>query len=86
MKKRLLGSLEVKAIISVIVLLAIIFGFNDGSNEFIFSDWIGNLILIIFVVALVVLVNVLGSKLAAKYYGTEIKINCVFIFEKFDPS
>ena len=82
MKKRLLGSLEVKAIISVIILLAIIFGFNDGSNEFIFSDWVSNLILIIFVVALVILVNVLGSKLASKYYGTEIKIK-VWNSQKF---
>ena len=73
MKKRLLGSSE-SIIIKIILLLTLIFGFNDGKETFVFSNWIVNLILVFIIVSLVVLFYILGLKLAAKYYGTKIKI------------
>lgn len=74
MKKRLLELSEAVIIIKIILLLTLIFGFNDGRERFIFNYWITNLFLVFLVVSLVVLLNIFGLKLAAKYYGTEIKM------------
>jgi len=74
MKKRLLELSEAIAIIKIILLLTIIFGFNDGRERFVFNSWFTNLFLVFLIVSLVVLFNVLGLKLSAKYYGTEIKM------------
>ncbi len=74
MKKRLSGSSESIAIIKIILILTLIFGFNDNAEKFIFSNWIVNLFLIFCVVALVVLIYILGLKLAAKYQGTKLEI------------
>ena len=74
MKKRLLELSEAIAIIKIILLLTIIFGFNDGRENFVFNSWFTNLFLVFLIVSLVVLFNVLGLKLAARYYGTEIKM------------
>jgi len=74
MKKRLLDSSEAIVIIKIILLLTLIFGFNDGRENFVFSNWIVNLILTFLLTSLIVLINILGLKLSSKYYGTEIKI------------
>ncbi len=74
MKKRLLELSEAVIIIKIILLLTLIFGFNDGRERFIFNYWVANLFLVFLIVSLIVLFNVLGLKLAAKYYGTEIKM------------
>ena len=74
MKKRLLGSSELWTVIKIILILTIIFGFNDGSENFIFSKWFANFLFTCLIVSLIVSFNILGLKLAAKYYGTELKV------------
>lgn len=74
MKKRLLNLSDSIAIIKIILLLTLIFGFNDGSEKFVFGNWINNLGITFLLVSFVVLIHVLGLKLAAKYYGTELRI------------
>ncbi len=74
MKKRLLELSETKTLVKAILLLTIIFGFNDGSKKFIFENWFTNLILVCLIVGLIVLVYVYGLKLAARHYGTELTI------------
>ena len=74
MKKRLLELSEVWTVIKIILLLTLIFGFNDGSETFVFGNWFTNLIVVCILVSLIFLVHVFGLKLAAKYYGTELKI------------
>ena len=74
MKKRLLNLSDSIAVLKIILLLTLIFGFNDGSEKFVFNNWISNLGLVFLLVGLVILIHVLGLKLAAKYYGTELRI------------
>ena len=74
MKKRLLGSSELWTLIKIILILTLIFGFNDGSENFFFSNWFTNFLFTCLIVSLIVSFNILGLKLAAKYYGTELKV------------
>ncbi len=74
MKKRLLNSSEYWTIVKVILILTLIFGFNDGKIDFEFSNWLKNLILVCLVTSIITLVYVFGLKLSSQYYGTEIEI------------
>jgi len=74
MKKRLSELSEIWTIIKIILLLTLIFGFNDNREEFVFSSWFTNLIITCILVSLIFLIHVFGLKLAAKYYGTELKM------------
>jgi len=65
---------EIKAILAVIIILAFIFGFNDNKSEFILKNWLLNLFYVFILASLVVLFNVLGYKLAAKYLDAEAEI------------
>ena len=75
MKKEYLKfSREIKAIIIIILILTIIFGFNDNKPEFILKDWLLNLLYVLILVSMIILFNALGYKLVAKYLGAEIEI------------
>lgn len=63
--KSLISSKELKHSVWAVVLLTLIFGFNDGSENFILSTWIYNLFSVFFLVAITVLVNIIGAKIAA---------------------
>ncbi|MEK6834630.1 MAG: hypothetical protein AABX61_00005, partial [Nanoarchaeota archaeon] len=67
-------SQEFKSIFIIILILSFVFGFNDNKPEFILNNWIMNFIYIFALVSLIVLFNVLGYKLAAKYFGTKVNI------------
>lgn len=77
---------EIKTVFIIILILTFIFGFNDNKQEFILKDWILNLIYVFSLVSMVVLFNVLGYKLAAKYFDVEIETkmwNSHFFVENF---
>lgn len=74
MKKRLIDSSELTIIFKIILLLTLIFGFNDGAETFIFENWINNLFLVFILVSIIVLVHVYGIKIAAKLYGSEFRM------------
>ena len=65
---------EAKSVIVAILLLTLIFGFNDNKAVFILKNWIANLVNVAFIVSLVLLFNIIGYKLTAKYLGTIIKL------------
>ena len=69
------SSKEIKSLIYVIIVLSIVFGFNDGSSGFVFSDWFGNFILTLILVAVVVLTFFVGMKVASKLFNYEIEFS-----------
>ncbi|MEK6907574.1 MAG: hypothetical protein AABW45_03530 [Nanoarchaeota archaeon] len=65
---------ELKTIFVIVLILTFIFGFNDNSPSFILKNWLLNLVYVFILVCLVVLFNVLGYKLTAKYLGSGVDI------------
>lgn len=65
---------EFKTILIIILILTFIFGYNDNKPSFILKDWLLNLIYVFILVSLVVLVNIFGYKLAAKYFDAKIEM------------
>ncbi len=57
---------EIIHLIISVVVLGFVFGFDDGSSTFIFSNWFRNLLLIILIVAIAVLFRELVIKLMAR--------------------
>lgn len=60
---------EIKYLIAVVVVLAFIFGFNDGSDKFELSYWLLNFVKILVMVAFSVFVHDFAHDLMAKKYG-----------------
>lgn len=78
MKKSSSGLLEKKEskhILIAIIILTIVFGFNDNKPSFVLSQWFLNLIIVFVLVTITILVHMLGYKLAGMYF------NCPVIFE-----
>lgn len=66
---------EIKHILISIFVLGFVFGFDDGSNKFIFSNWLFNLIKITLVVSISLLIKIIGHKIAAIKYGSLAEYN-----------
>ncbi|MBL7147809.1 MAG: hypothetical protein ISS82_03215 [Nanoarchaeota archaeon] len=66
-------SKEIKHLIYVIIVLSIVFAFNDGSGSFVFSNWLNNFLSTLILVTVVVLTFFVGIKVASKLlnYDTE---------------
>ncbi len=64
---------ETKSLIYIILILGLVFGFNDGSGSFVFSNWLNNFLSTLILVAVVVLTFFVGMKIASKLfnYGVE---------------
>ncbi len=65
-------SREVSDSLIVILLLTIIFAYNDRKEVTTAASWSSNLILTFVIVALSILFLILGYKLAARYYGNSL--------------
>ncbi|MBU1204029.1 MAG: hypothetical protein KKG60_03105 [Nanoarchaeota archaeon] len=73
MKKRLFKlSKEIKTISISVLLLTLIFAFNDKRPEFIFSAWFSNFFKTLFLVMAVVLCNLLGLRMAGGIFNEKI--------------
>ena len=73
MKMELLKfSKEVKDLIYAIIVLAIIFGFNDGASSFVFSNWLNNFISVLFLVIIVMLTFFVSLKVSSRLFNYEI--------------
>lgn len=77
--KSLISSRELNHSIWIIVILTIIFGFNDKSEVFVFNHWIYNLFLVFVLVVITILAHMIGAKLAANSLGQEAELNVVSI-------
>lgn len=75
--KSLISSRELKHSIWIIIILTLIFGFNDKSKIFVFNNWIYNLFLVFVLVVITILAHMIGAKLAASSLGQEAELNIV---------
>lgn len=66
---------EIKHILISILALGFVFGFDDGSDKFILSNWLLNFIKITLVVAISLLIKIIGHKIAAIKYGSFAEYN-----------
>ena len=85
MKKRLLNSftsIEIKHLLISVLVLTFIFGFNDKSETFVASSWVGNLIRVFILVVITLLFHELAHKMTARYYNTRSE-HRVWMIEKF---
>ena len=75
--KKTLSSLskENKTIILTILVLTLVFGFNDGKQTLTLESWLSNLIYVLFISIVSFLAMVLGYKLAAKRYNARAEID-----------
>jgi Zn-dependent protease len=64
---------EVKAITITIIILTMIVAFNDKSEIFSFSNWIGNFIIWLAIVSVSVIVKTIGHKLMGTLYGFRVE-------------
>ncbi len=60
---------EIAYLATVIIVLSLVFGFNDGSEKFEMSYWLLNFIKILVIVALSVLIHDFAHDMMAKRYG-----------------
>jgi len=75
MKKGLLKwSEELRDSIWVIVILAIIFGFNDSSEVFTWGAWLSNLLRVLVLCAITIFVHVVCAKLAANHFDQKAEL------------
>ena len=72
--KSLMSSKELNHSLWAVVILTLVFGFNDGNEFFIFSDWIYHLLLVFILVAITVLATIIGAKTAARYLGEDAEL------------
>jgi len=75
--KSLISSKELKHSIWIVVILTLIFGFNDGKEFFVFSDWLGNLFSVFILVIITILAHMIGAKLAANRLDQEAELEVV---------
>jgi len=68
-------SKEIKDLIYVIIVLGIIFGFNDGGSGFAFSNWISNFISTLILVCIVVLTFFVGIKLSSILFNYSVEFS-----------
>src|SRR3989344_2579873 len=75
MKKGFLkSSKELRHSLFAVVFLAIIFGFNDPSDVFTLSSWLGNLLIILVLAAITLFIHIISSKLAASHFDQKAEL------------
>ncbi len=60
---------ELKSFLIVVIVLALVFGFNDGRDTFEMSYWLGNLLQVLIIVAIGIFVHDLGHDLISSKEG-----------------
>ena len=77
--KSLISSRELKHSLWIIVILTLIFGFNDGRSTFEWGPWINNLFSVFVLVIITILAHMIGAKLSAGRLGQEAELEMVSI-------
>ena len=72
--KSLISSRELKHSIWIVVILTLIFGFNDGKDVFVWGFWLSNLFSVFILVVITILAHMIGAKLAAYKLGQEVEL------------
>lgn len=62
---------EISTLVIAILVVGLAFGFDDGRDVFEWSSWLGNLVTVIFLVAIALTVQQLGHKIVARLHGFE---------------
>ena len=75
--KSLISSREIKHSIWIVLILTLIFGFNDGKDVFVLGSWLGNLFSVFILVVITILAHMIGAKLAANRLGQEAEVEVV---------
>jgi len=75
--KSLISSKELKHSIWIVVILTLIFGFNDGKDVFVLGFWLNNLFSVFVLVVITILAHMIGAKLAANIFSQEVELNVV---------
>ena len=75
--KSLISSRELKHSIWIIIILTLIFGFNDKRDVFVLSYWLYNLFSVFILVVITILAHMIGAKLAANALNQEAELNVV---------
>lgn len=77
--KSLISSKELKHSIWIVIILTLIFGFNDRSSVFIWSYWLRNLSSVFILVIITVLAHMIGAKLVARRLDQEAELEVVSV-------
>ena len=72
--KSLISLKEWKHSIWVIIILTLIFGFNDGRDTFVWGPWLYNLFSVFILVIITILAHMIGAKLAASKLEQEVEL------------
>jgi len=75
--KSLISSKELKHSIWVVVVLTLIFGFNDGKDAFVWGPWLYNLFSVFILVVITILAHMIGAKLAATKLSQNVELRVV---------
>jgi len=67
-------SKELRHSLWVIIILSIIFGFNDGNEFFVWSLWLSNLFRVLVLVGITVFVHIISAKLAASRFDQKAEL------------
>jgi len=76
-QKSLISSRELKHSLWVVIILTLIFAFNDGRDTFMWGYWFGNFFSVLILVAITILAHMIGAKLAANKLGQEAELEIV---------
>ena len=79
--KSLISSRELKHSIWIVVILTLIFGFNDGSDVFILSSWLGNIFSVFLLVVITILAHMIGAKFADNKLDQEVELRVAGVEE-----
>lgn len=72
-------SKEYKTLLLLIFLLSIVFGFNDNAAKFTISHWLKNFLYVFLLTAFTLTISLLGYKLAARYYESQVSLRFAHI-------
>ena len=78
-RKSSISSRELKHSLWIIILLTLVFGFDDGNDTFILSQWSYNLLNVFILVSASIFANAIGAKICAMHLGTEAELGVLSI-------
>src|SRR3989338_11367712 len=64
---------EIFSLIIALIILTFVFGFNDKSEVFVFTNWLSHFLYVFFVVLIVLFVKELGHKVFALWRDCDVK-------------
>ena len=82
--KSSISSKEVSHSIWIVVILTLVFGFNDGRDVFVLSNWLYNLVNVFVLVCVSILATIIAAKITASHFGEEAELKILGINKSFN--